>query len=284
MRLFRFACAAALMLSAVAARPLAAPARMISGAASKITIDGNVDEWPQLEPLDETHVSAAAQNDGRNLYLLIATSDQARRRQLLAAGVIVWLDADGGKKHNFGIRIPGMLFSGFAGGRRGPRNEMPPPPDFGEGRQVPSLSYVEIVGPGKDDRRRLELDAVRSIQAARSQTAGTLTLELQIPLQRNDASEHAIGARAGSVIGLGLETPKIERPEEPPPGPGGGGGHGGGMGGGMGGHGGCGGGRGGMGGGMGGGRGGGPRGGGGGERGEHADPMKYWTTVQLAGA
>ena len=44
--------------------------------------------------------------------------------------------------------------------------------------------------------------------------AGTLTLELQIPLQRNDASEHAIGARAGSVIGLGLETPKIERPEE----------------------------------------------------------------------
>ena len=269
MRLFRFAAAATILLTAIAARPLAAPVRMNSAAASTITIDGHVDEWPQLEPLEETHVSAAAQNDGRNLYLLIATSDQARRRQLLAAGVIVWLDADGGKKRNFGIRIPGMLFSGAAGGRHGPHNEMPPP-DLGEARQAPPLSYVEIVGPGKDDRRRLELDATRSIQAARSQTAGTLTLELQIPLQRNDASEHAIGARAGSVIGLGLETPKIERPEGPPPAAGGAGGHhGGGMGGGMGGHGGGGGGggggRGGMGGmgGMGGGgRGGGPPGGG----------------------
>jgi hypothetical protein len=259
---------------------------LVSAAASKITVDGHVDEWPQLEPLEETHVSAAAQNDGRNLYLMIATSDQARRRQLLAAGVIVWLDAEGGKKHAFGIRIPGMLFSGPMGGRRGPHNEMPPP-DLGDARDVSGLSYVELVGPGKDDRRRLELDATRSIQAARSQTAGTLTLELQIPLQRNDASEYAIGTRAGKVIGLGLETPKIERPEEPAQGPGGAGGHrgGGGGGGGFGGHGGAGGGHGGMGGigGMGGGRGGPPGGGGHGDRFEHADPLKYWTTVQLAG-
>ena len=129
----------------------------MSVAATKMTIDGNVDEWPRLEPLEDTHVSAAAQNDGRNLYLLIATSDQARRRQLLAAGLIVWLDADGGKKHAFGVRIPGMLFSGAGGGRRGgPRNEMPPP-DIGERTTLPALTYVEIVGPGKDDRRRLEL-------------------------------------------------------------------------------------------------------------------------------
>ena len=256
---------------------------MVSAAASTITIDGHVDEWPQLEPLEETHVSAAAQNDGRNLYLMIATSDQARRRQLLAAGIIVWLDGEGGKKHTFGIRLPGMLFSGPLGGRRGPRNEMPPPPDLGDASQVPSLSYVEIVGPGKDDRRRLELDTTRSIQAARSQTAGTLTLELQIPLQRNDASEHAIGTHPGRVIGLGLETPKIERPEEPAQGPGGAGGHRGGMGG-FGGHGGGGGGHGGMGGmGGGGGRGGGPPGGGGyGDHVERAEPLKYWTTVQLA--
>jgi hypothetical protein len=285
MRSFQFLCAATLLL--VAARPLAAPAHLTSAAASTITIDGLVDEWPQLEPLEETHLSAAAQNDGRNLYLMIATSDQARRRQLLAAGIIVWLDAEGGKKHTFGIRIPGMLFSGALGGRRGPHNQMPPP-DLGEARQAPALSYVEIVGPGKDDRRRLELDATRSIQAARSQTAGTLTLELQIPLQRNDATEHAIGTRAGHVIGLGLETPKIERPEGPAPGAGGAGGHrGGGMGGGFGGHGGGGGGgRGGMGGmGGGGGRGGGPPGSGAqGDRFERAEPLKYWTTVQLASA
>ena len=90
MRSLRFLAAATIVLTAIAARPLAAPARMTSAAASKITIDGNVDEWPQLEPLEETHVSAAAQNDGRNLYLLIATSDQARRRQLLAASRPPW--------------------------------------------------------------------------------------------------------------------------------------------------------------------------------------------------
>jgi hypothetical protein len=246
-----------------------------------MTIDGAVDEWPQLEPLEDTHVSAAAQNDGRSLYLMIATSDQARRQQLIAAGLIVWLDAEGGKKRSFGIRIPGLLFSGMGGARRGPHNDMPPPA-AGEGRQLPPLTYIEIVGPGKDDRRRLELETTRAIRVARRQAEGTITIELQIPLQRNDGSEHAIGARPGSIVGLGLETPKIERPEGPPPG--GHGGTGGRPGGGMGG---MGGGRGGGGAGGGGGRGGfggGPGGppGGGHERMERADPMKYWTTVQLA--
>src|SRR4029450_11240558 len=62
MRSFRFLCAATLLV--LAARPLAAPARLTSAAVSKITIDGLVDEWPQLDPLEDTHVSAAAQNDG----------------------------------------------------------------------------------------------------------------------------------------------------------------------------------------------------------------------------
>jgi len=281
------------LLTALAASLFAAPARMTSAAASKMTIDGHVDEWPQLEPIEETHVSAAAQNDVRNLYLMIATSDQARRRQMLTSGLAIWFDAEGGKKQRFGIRVPGMMPSfagvgrrGGGGGGGGGMRPAPPPADPADVRSLPAIEYVEILGPGKDDRRRLELSATKAIQVARSQDDGTLTLELQVPLQKNDASEFAIGARPGGVIGLGLETPKMERPEGGPPG--GPGGHPGGGMGGMGGGGGRGGGggMGGMGGGMGGmggGRGG-HQGGPGGPDGhmERADPLKYWTTVQLA--
>src|SRR5262245_47972512 len=258
-----------------AATTLASKSHLSSAPADKITVDGLVDEWPQLEPLEETHLSAAVQNDGRSVYLMIATSDQARRRQLMTAGLIVWFDADGGRKRAFGVRIPGVL-AGFGGfGRGGPGSRrVDPPPDTGDGRRLPPFTYVEIVGPGQDDRRRVELAAMRSLQVARSQAAGTLTIELQVPLQPNDASEYAIGARAGSLIGLGFETPKIERPEGPPPNAHGGGG---GRPGGMGGHGGRGGG-----GGMGAGRGGPPPGGHGPDgQFERAAPLKYWTTVQL---
>jgi hypothetical protein len=116
---------------------------------------------------------------------------------------------------------------------------------------------------------------------------GTLIYELAIPLAKEANSSDGLGVRPGAVIGIGLETP--QRSDTPAAGRGDygggtGGGHGG-YGGGMGGRGG-GGGYGGM-----GGRGGyggstGGRGGAAGrEDGANAprlQPLKVWTTVQLA--
>jgi uncharacterized membrane protein YgcG len=245
----------ALVVLFTGVRPCAAPERLpASWATQPATVDGQSAEWAALSPLADSHVSVGVENDGQYLYLVVSTSDQARRQQLAVAGLDIWFDAAGGKKRAFGIRVPGVAPGSMA---RTDRRDDPQ-------RQVvlPPLAYFEILGPKDDDRRRIDRTTTRAIQIERGFDEGLLALELQVPLMTNDGAPYAIGARSGQLIGLGFETPKIERPEELPPDARGGRGGRGGFG--RGGHG-----------------GGGGRRGGGGEM-QHAERLNVWTTVQLA--
>jgi hypothetical protein len=232
----------------------------------EIKIDGLINDWSELLAFDE-NIAVAAVNDDRNLYLAITARDQQRRRQLLAAGVIVWLDAKGGKKKSWGIRIPGAGFR-RPGGRPGSGANGDPDIQRPGEQSQPELTYVELLGPGKDDRRRIELSGQSMIAAGAALETDILLYELKIPLT---AGPDAFVPVPGRPVGLGIHTPKLERPER--------GQREGGRGGGMGGR------RGGM-----GGRGGGRGGGGGagrGMRGAGADGMKelkVWTKLTLAQA
>jgi hypothetical protein len=257
------------------------PAELTSSwRAEPVVVDGKPDEWTALVPFEAAHLAVGVSNDASTLQLAITSSDQARRRQMIAAGVIVWLDPSGGKKRAVGIRFPGEI----GGDRDRPElgRRRPEEPRVGttppEPPPLSPLTWFELVGPRDEDRRRLQRSAVTSIQVARDLKEGLLVFELQIPLAKDAASGFGIGAEAGRMLGLGLETPEREKPEGPPPGAGGrrmgggGGGMGGGIGGGLGGRG-----RGGMGGGR-------PDDPAGpeGKRPERAKPLKLWTTVQLA--
>lgn len=234
----------------------------------EINIDGAVSEWPVLTALDE-NISVAAANDGKNLYLAIATSDAQRRRQLAITGLMVWLDPAGGKKEKYGIRIPGADFQmpggRFGGARNGDSSQPPEPPQ-------PKITYVELLGPGKDDRRRLDLAAESAIAVAAAVNEGTLLYEFRLPLAESSTTQpYGIGAKTDKPLGFGLQIPTPEFPQ-------GGGQRGGG---GLGGGGRSGGGRGGIGG---TGRGGGGFGGGGmrGRGGAQMKELKVWTTLTLA--
>ena len=125
---------------------------------------------------------------------------------------------------------------------------------------------LELLGPGKDDRRSLMLEHAPGIEVRIGRIEGSVVYELKVPLQIEDGHPYAIGARPGATIGVGLETPEVEKLE----GAGGSGmsgmggrppGGGGGMGGGP------------------------PRGGGrpGGPEGfKPPSPIKAWATVRLA--
>lgn len=276
-----------------------------------VVIDGRAADWPALTPFESAHVAVGVANDAQTLTLAITSSDQAQRRQLVTAGLIVWFDPGGGKKKAIGVQFPGVFGEGVRreGGHGRPGEGRPPDrqgggyghvPSQGQGQsadvqrpegpqemRLPPLTWFELRGPKDDDRRRLEKNAVSAIDVARDLHEGVLGLELKIPLAKDTVNGFGIGTQPGAVVGLGLETPPLERPDTPAPegrdgrgGRGGGGGMGGGGGGGMGG--GMGGmGRGGMGGGGMGGRPGG-HGGPGGDRPERAKPIKLWTTVKLA--
>jgi hypothetical protein len=297
--------AASLLFVAALACAAAADALRIESvwAADSLTIDGMLKEWASLVSLDPVKLSVAVRNDARSIYVAIAASDQPTRMLLGSAGFSVWFDPAGKHKKAFGITVPptiagapGMRGRGPGGGQSSTLPEQGPegsgPGDSGRGALEP-IRHIELTaGPGKDDRRRLELAYARTIgiDVAARLAEGVLVYEIRLPLSASGDRPYFLRSTPGAAVGLGIETTKVERGREDEGrrgggpgggGPGGGGGIGGpGGGGGIGGIGGGAGGRGG--GGMGGGMMGGGRGGGGRGGMEGQKPINVWTVVQLA--
>ena len=239
------------------------------------TVDGKLAEWSSpLVALGSTPLSLGVRNDGQFLYVALASSDQATRMMLGAAGFTVWLDPSGKNKKSFGITVPPTLKGLGSGPWRGggPLDGRPPPDaqDAPPGRlarvarkakrtraraglEAPRPSHrrpspaSKSLGASKDDRRRLELAYARTIglDVAARAAEGVLVYELRVPLAVSEAQPYGVKSSPGATIGLGIETAELARPEgrggEGGRGRGGmgggppGGGGGGGMGGGMGG-------------------------------------------------
>lgn len=276
-----------MVVLALIAVALIAPAALGAGAKKvqidshwkdrEITVDGDDGEWAgPLVPIDEhQRLTAGAINDGQFLYVVLSTSDASLRAQIMGQGLIVWFDPGGGDRKTFGVKFPvGMAGSDMPGRGRGFRR--PDSTTTGgqgdpAGRTAPldPPNRLEVFGPKKDDAHSFVADKAPGLSVRVGQVEGALVYELKVPLAGNDEHPYAVEAKSGSVVGIGLETPKPERPSREGGGLGGfGGGGSGGMGG-----------RGGM------GRGGGMGRRGGMERGEASEPpkpLKTWATIHLA--
>ena len=301
-----------LALFAAAAAIAAETIRLDSAwSAEAPAVDGKLTEWTSpLVTLGQAKLSVGVRNDGQFVYVALASSDQATRTMLGAAGFTVWFDPAGKEKKAFGITVPPtMKGPGMRGRGAGPPPDpqgQPRPDDPAQASQtsqpaepgreggaggqggppIGTITSIEVAGPSKDDRRRLELTYARTVglDVAARVAEGVLVYELRVPLAVSESQPYGVKSAPGATVGLGIETGELPRPgargEEGgggrgrggmgggPPGGGGGGGGGGGMGGGM------------MGGGMPGGMGGSPDG----NRGEMRElkPIKGWATVHLA--
>jgi hypothetical protein len=242
-----------------------------------IIVDGDERDWTgSLQPFGDAPFSIEAVNDGQYLYVRLSASSPDVRRQVTRFGLTVWFDPKGGSKKTFGVRYPVVeepfdRYQGRGGGgfRGGQRERPQTPPEGGEqsDTQSDARDRVDILGPGKNDARSLTRDHLEGVAVAMKVTDGSLLYELQVPLATGDGRPYAIGTSAGKTIGIGFETPKVNRPSMSR---GGGGFGGGGFG------------RGGFGGGRRGpGGGGGGRGGGGQRSFEPPKPLKAWGTLTL---
>jgi hypothetical protein len=265
-------------------------------AATPPVIDGDLAEWEgQLMSAGGAQVSVGVRNDAGSLYVAVAASDPGTRLLLGRAGFTVWWDVKGKTSKDTGVIVPAVFAPvdpsqrrrGAGGGSPGEAGRGSAPgesPDgtrqrqAGGGMPAPPLSaigHLVVVGPKKDDQRRLELAYLEKlgVSAAAAMREGVLSYEFRFPRVKDEAHPHAIAAAPFTALSLGIESGKLEfqRPDGARPGgmggvPGGGGGRApGGMGGGM------------------GGRGGG-RGGPGGEGFKRPDPVKAWLLVTLAPA
>jgi hypothetical protein len=254
--------------------------------------DGDDGEWEAaVTKLTEAPVAVGVMNDGEFLYLRMRALERGAQMQLLFGGLTVWFDPKGGDRKAFGIKYPvgSPLPDPRSRGQRpgsgtGPSGDDPvhgrgQPSDAQEGRPGPPIPLdladvvprrLEVLGPGKDEARSLVLDHAQGLAVGLGRLEGVLVYELRVPLRKGPETPYAIGAEPGATIGVGFDSPKMERSRAPEGGPSGGqGGGGGGFGGfGMGGPGGM-------------GRGG-PGGGQPGQMPESAKPWKAWTKVTLA--
>jgi hypothetical protein len=198
-----------------------------------ITIDASADDWGDVRgPLEKQNVILGVANDAENLYLTFTPGDDAMQRQVLMLGLTVWFDPQGGKAEYLGIRFPrGMR------GRRSSSHGAPADISTDAGRQrfAAGLDTLEVLRAGSQEGDRYAIDQLDGVVVCARLVGDVLVYELKMPLERTRERPHAIGARPGDVLGIGLQTPVMDRrrtregmPGAGPPGGGGPGGSGGG--------------------------------------------------------
>jgi len=166
-----------------------------------IAVDGDPTDWPPLVALDEAP-AVAATNDGEFFYLVVSSDDPAVVN-LIATGLIVWIDPAGKKAQTFGVWVPGVIDRPLPGAT--PDVE----PDAAlRGVSTEVLDRFDLLGPGKNQRRLVDVTPDLAIELASGVREGQVIYELKLPLERTDARPYAVGAPAGKTIGLGLATPE----------------------------------------------------------------------------
>ncbi|HEV8539411.1 MAG TPA: hypothetical protein VGR15_10890 [Bacteroidota bacterium] len=153
--------------------------------------------------LKDHNIAIGMQNDEEYLYLTIDVGERVKQRQIVSLGLTVWFDYQGGDARRFGVRYP-IREERLPFERRQPGSERMP--DTSEIIPETSTDEIEIIGPEENKHRRLHLAETKGIAAKIENRSGTLTYSLKVPLMDNGEHEYGIGARAGSVIGLGIET------------------------------------------------------------------------------
>jgi len=175
----------------------------------EITVDGEAGDWQKITRyVEKTNVAIGLLNDEHTLYVCLTTMDRITATQIARSGFTVWLDPKGGKKKTFGIRFPlGMQASGNPTKLR---ESMRDPKKFRE--LFENLgSEMEILGPGEDQRVRTLLSAIEGIEVSTGYSDGKLVYELKVPLARSAEQCYGIGTDPGKQIGLGFETPELDR-------------------------------------------------------------------------
>jgi hypothetical protein len=160
-------------------------------------IDGRSDEWKGKKMLDlkDVGLMVGIQNDANNMYICFMSSDKATARRMAAAGMIVWLEPEHGKK--FGIHYPlQMINTSVVKGNvlYGYRTEM------------------EILGPEKDAIAQstiLTSETDYGITAAFHDSSGLAVLELKIPRK---AKEEPYGIGNDTMVNMTIESGKIDMP------------------------------------------------------------------------
>ena len=175
-----------------------------TGNTSKITIDGNIDDWDvPLDYYQKEGIRAGFKNDAENLYIAVIINDQSVIRQIKMSGLEIWIDDKGSSDKKVGFRYPiGMSRiiseSGRAGfdsqkfdkRRNGVPNEMVF--DFND-----RLEELRIITDKDIDGTIINLKKNNQLSVAMKYENYTLKYEIKIPFKKAD-----------NLLGLNIDMSK----------------------------------------------------------------------------
>ena len=180
----------------------------------EIIIDGKSDEWlGVMVYFENQNISVGLLNDENFIYLCLIADDPQIRSQVLGNGLMLWFDPEGGNKKSFGIKYPvGIQLDeafrrmGINKGEREGFKDKERMKEFLKG----TLSELEILSSGRKDGKRMLIDEARGIEVKFEAYSGMIVYECKIPFSNNDEHPYTVGAKAGAMIGVGIETPNID--------------------------------------------------------------------------
>ncbi|MBN1625591.1 MAG: hypothetical protein JW944_03625, partial [Deltaproteobacteria bacterium] len=175
-----------------------------------ITIDAIDNEWEDKQYNDEkTQTSIGISNDDSYVYMCITTKDTEIQTAVVQQGFIVWLNGDGTKAKQLGIRFPVVEERGARGGQEGtpPGGQGAPPGQGGPGggSQV-SLTELKILTSKKDEGTTFSRDDAgkMGISAIMRNLNNELIYELKVPLKKTDKEPYAVSPSELNKIGVGF--------------------------------------------------------------------------------
>jgi hypothetical protein len=219
-----------------------------------MTIDGDGDEWRDrgFTYFDEDKTAIAIMNDSAEIYLIVISRDEGTVMQMERSGIVVWLNGDGKKKKDYGLRYRAGRLSKEP--RRTPEG-FEPPADMAERREKMEEEQARLrrVITIIENKKSEEISAKGDQGPAAAATYGKeiYAIEFKIPILAPGAEGNGLSRKEAGQIMLGIETgyrteaeknemrERMERPEgegmrigmggggTPPSGGGGMGGHGG---------------------------------------------------------
>lgn len=158
-------------------------------------------------------------NDEKSLLLRLSTRNHGIHRQLSTAGLTVWFDEAGGKKKRYGLQFPpsGSSQEGQEppqGYRHHPEEEMEKEDSPARHNRI-NTGDIKITGPGDPEHGRISVTDSKpyGIHLRTDRVGDYFLYELHVPLIRNAATPYGIALHTTKVIGVGLKSQSLEKPQ-----------------------------------------------------------------------
>ena len=174
----------------------------------EITVDGDATDWQgALQFLEDGNMSYGLTNDAQSMYIVFVIGDREVRRQIIMSGLYLWFDPSGEENKRFGLRYPIGLQEDIADMMPLLREQDPNKlsESFDE-----TVKEMLVIGPHDQSWRRAPVGTIDGIETAAKADPNKLVLEFRVPVTNDGQYGYGIGALAGDVIGLGVETPEID--------------------------------------------------------------------------